>query len=232
MTETGRRMPGTLTTREYARAKAITNPNASPKFKVGDDDVALLAEYYYRTRARAEEDLRQIQSQLAEPAQGRIPNPKQASTIDEEPNAAKADREEISALGGKLAGKANAVKSLSELVYTSLPGYCLHQTQTLPASYFDLNQGTGALSYVGPVHDPVYAGSYATPIDAYVNADAARHAYWPRHVYWWHNSRNPTTPLSGSGTGSGNMRGPAGVGTTRSGAGTGVWSGSSPRSRR
>ena len=223
MIQTNEKMPRTFATREYARAKAITNRSASPKFKINDDDVVLLADYYYHTRARADEDLRQFQRQLAGlvQLQGQLPNQQPAGTTDEEVKAAQADRDEISTLGGKLADKADAVKALSELIYASLPGFCLHEKQTLPASYFAPDQRNGTLSYVGPVYNTVYAGPYAAPIDSYVNADAGRQAYWLRHVFWWHNSQNPVARLPGAGTGTGNIRGRIGANTTQSGTGSG-----------
>ena len=69
----------------YQRAEAVRSlrlPVAIRRFNVSDDsDVELLADYYYRTRARAEADLRQFLRQLAGggpfpgqlPVQGRLP---------------------------------------------------------------------------------------------------------------------------------------------------------------
>ena len=228
MTETEKRMPGTFATREYARAKALANPSASPSLKISDEDVDLLADYYYRTRARAEEDLQQFQRQLPRAGQfpGQLPNPQQAGPTDEELKAAKADREGISALGGKLADKGDAVKSLSELIYASLPGFCLHQQQTLPASYFDFDQRNAKLNFTGPVYDRTFAGCYAAPIDICVNAAAARQAYWLRRVLWWHNRPNPITRPPAGGTGNGNLGGRTGVYTPQRGAEMGTGNGS------
>ena len=110
-------MPGTFATRELQRAKAITNRSASPKFKINDDDVVLLADYYYRTRARAEEDLRQFQRQLAGlgNCRGNFRTSSRPARRTRKLKAAQADRDAISALGGKLADKADAVKALSRV---------------------------------------------------------------------------------------------------------------------
>ena len=239
MSQTDENMPETFATRDYGRVKAITNRSASPKFKISDDDVALLADYYYHTRARAADDLRQFQQQLVRlvQSQGQLPQPQLADTTDEETKTARADRKEISALGGKLADRADAVKSLSELIYASLPGFCLHETQMLPASYFAPDPTNGGLSYVGPVNNTVYAGPYAGSIGSYANADAARQA-WLRHVLLWHmrnSQQNSATRQAGGRTGTGNMQGGTGANTTQNGTRSGNirgWSGANTTQNR
>ncbi len=224
LAETNKRMRGTFAPRELERAKAITNPRPQPRFKIGDDDVDRLADYYYRTRTQAEKDVKSRQ----------LPNPKQAAMTDEELKAAEADRDGIYTLGGELADKGDAVKSLSQLIYASLPGYCLRKKLSLPPSYF-VDQGNGTLSYSGPAYDTTYAGSYADPIVTYVN-DPTRDVSWLRHVYLWRNRQyllagggtgnwrtraNAAQGGGGFGNGGGNVRGSNGPTTNQGGAGTG-----------
>jgi hypothetical protein len=194
MAETNKRMPGTFGMRDFARDNAIKNRSAGPMYKTSDSDVRVLANYYYHTRERAEEDLRQFERQLSilyasanmGQFQGQFPNPQQAGPTDKELEAAKADREAISTLGGSLADKGDAVKCFGELIYASLPGFCLREKQMLPASYFDLDQVSGRMQYVGPAYNAAYAGVYVTPIDTYLSTAAARQASWLRNVSWWH----------------------------------------------
>ena len=193
MAENEKGMPGTFRMREYARAKAIVSPHANSTLQISDSDVGLLAEYYYRTRVRAEEDLRQFERQLAGLGQfqGQFPNPPQAGPADNELQAAQADRDTIFALGGRLADSIGAAKNLSELIYASLPGFCIREKQTLPPWYFDFDRKNGTFHYVGPVHNSVYAGSYADRINTYVNVRAPRRpSQWLDHVFAWHQGRH------------------------------------------
>jgi hypothetical protein len=208
MAETNKGMPGTFGARDFAHDNAIKNRSAGPMYKTNDSDVRVLADYYYRTRVRAEDDLRQFERQLfalyasanVAQFQGQFPNPQQASPTDKELEAAKADCETISALGGSLADKGGAVKSLGELIYASLPGFCLREKQMLPASYFDQDQASGKLQYVGPVNNAVYAGAYVTPIDACLTTAAARQANWLRNVSVWHQwHQNGVASVPGGG---------------------------------
>jgi hypothetical protein len=208
MAETNKGMPGTFGARDFAHDNAIKNRSAGPMYKISDSDVRALGDYYYRTRTRAEEDLRQFERQLfvlyasanVGQFQGQFPNSQQAGPTDKELEAAKVDREAISALGGSLADKGNAVKSLGELIYASLPGFCLREKQMLPASYFDLDQVSGKLQYVGPAYHAVYAGAYVTPIDTYLGTAAARQAIWLRNVSFWHQwHQNGVPSLPGGG---------------------------------
>ena len=83
MTEINNQMPGTFAYQAFQRAEAIPGVRASRGFRISDDnDVALLADYYYRTRARAEEDLQQFRQQHAVGGQvpGQLPAPRNSPT--------------------------------------------------------------------------------------------------------------------------------------------------------
>jgi hypothetical protein len=133
-------------------------------------EIHLLADLYYRTRSRAEQDLRQQQlpqSQL-NPAQ---PNPPQNNLAQPKPDPAgpnptadeqqrgKAEREDLDKLCAQLAKGRKPVQLLSELIYASLPGWCVQQSLgPVPSSYY----ANG--SYVGPLFSPEYAGPYADAV--------------------------------------------------------------------
>jgi hypothetical protein len=186
---------------------ALTNLRVNPNLKVEDDDVHLLADYYYRTRALAEEDMRQFQQQSPDP--GQVQGQPQVD-LQLGPTATKLraekERDEISSLGERLAGKSKAVASLGELIYASLPGYCLRENKMPPPSYFNCDQGSGALQYVGPVplaaNRLVLANPYLVIINRRVSAaraSAAWQAEWIRHVVLWHENHPSITSHAGSG---------------------------------
>jgi hypothetical protein len=223
MTEINNRMPGTFAHVAYQRAEAVHSlrlPVAIRRFNVSDDsDVELLADYYYRTRARAEADLQQFLRQLAgggqfpgqlpaqeqlsaqeqPPAQrqfpgpGQLPNQPQAGPQEAALKAVQADRDAIVALGGKLAERTDTVKNLAALIYASLPGFCLRQWQMLPpASYFTWDRG-GNVTYIGPVNNTTYVSSSYVGPDANPYATSLNnhfHVAWPQLPTWF--PRQPT----------------------------------------
>ena len=203
MTETNNEMPCTFGDRDYPHVKAINNPRPRKDLKISDCDVGLLPGYYYRTRTRAEEDVRQFR-QLSAVGLGQFQGQPvvlpQAGPTDAQLKEAKADRDEISALGGKLADKPTAVKSLGELIYASLPGFCLREQQMIPPSYFDSSQGR--LNYVGPVYNTVYAGSFGDRINIFINAKGR--PYWLKPIHRWHREQGAGITTSGSGSRTGN----------------------------
>ena len=212
MTQTNKLVGPTFSGTDFPRVCAISNAHAVRDFKIDDEDVHLLADYYYRLRNRAEEDMRQSQRQPTEQRQleGQPQVLLQVGETDAERKAAQADRDAISSLGGALAGKREAVDRLGELIYASLPGFCLHQKQMLPPSYFNLDQNSGALQYVGPVavDKPARTNPYIVTITTTVND--ARRANWYRDVFAWHNNNRPVArpPNGASGTGSWHIRPP------------------------
>ena len=184
MTEINNRMPGTFAHVAFQRAEAIRSlrlPLALRRFNISDDgDVELLADYYYRTRARAEEDLKPFPRQL--------PNPPQAGPQEAVLPAVPTDREALITLGGDLAKRTDAVKNLAALIHASLPGFCLRQWQTLPpASYFAWDRG-GNVTYVGPVNNTTYvSGGYVGP-NANPYATSLNNHFrvaWPQLPTWF-----------------------------------------------
>ena len=135
MTEINNWMPSTFADQAFQRADAIAIPSepitlclqarnlALPHQR--RRDVKLLADFYYHTRARAEEDLQQFQRQLAAagqlPAAGQPPTEKQLPAAGATPGseraaggpqeaelkAAQADGDAILDLGEKLAKRSD-----------------------------------------------------------------------------------------------------------------------------
>lgn len=176
-------MPDAFGKTDRSRVMAITNPKPNPIWEVSDKDVDRLAEYYYRTRRRAEEDLRQCRSESATQDQERRLSQEQIGKAENE-HAATKDRDEISDLGGEVAEKGSAVATLGELIDMSLPGFCLRQQHAIPRSYFTWDEPTGTYYYVGldnSVHTDICV--VKTDIDENVFVDGRPEGPPPRGQY-------------------------------------------------
>jgi hypothetical protein len=179
MTEVNQWMPSTFADQAFQRADAVAilaepitpaYKNAIWPFRISDDrDVKPLADFYFQTRARIEEDLQQLRRQLAAGGQfpGQLPaaGPLLNAPQEAELKAAQAGGDAILDLGEKLARRSETVKNLAALIYFSVPGVCLRERQVIPASYFQRDPGTGAFLYVGPVYE-AYARRYAAHYEA------------------------------------------------------------------
>jgi hypothetical protein len=133
----------------FVRAKVIPYRNrATRELRIADDDVGLLADYYFQTRAQAEEELQQFQGQLAGGAQGGWAA-----------KAAPAGRDPLADLDEKLAAGSDGARNVAALIYLSLPGYSLRHRQVpmLPNV-----PGGGAMgNNLGRIFFPMYGrGAY------------------------------------------------------------------------
>ena len=179
--------PDPFTKQDVGRIRAVSNPRPRASWGVGDHEVALLADYYYRTRARAEEDL-QLQ-QLSSQNQEQRPDAQQAAVISEGLKRARADRQAIATLGGQLAGKGRAVQNLRRFIDASLPGFRSRENLVLTAPPSNPDPRYGSSDYVGPVY-PVPYVPYTTTI--FVDPDGRRRGRWPRNDPGWRGE--PTFP--------------------------------------
>jgi hypothetical protein len=173
MTEINNRMPNAFLDEAFQRADAIAISGAQHiansykrviwPFNISDDnDVRMLADFYFHTRAQAAKDLQRFQRQLAGGGQfpGQLPNAPQAGAREAELKAAQAEGDAILDLAEKLAQRTGAVRTLTALIYASLPAACLRQGQQTPVSYFHFDPDQGSWSYVGPAYE-AYARRYA-----------------------------------------------------------------------
>ena len=162
-----------------------------------DDQVALMAQYYYLTRSKTEQDASLYSLQ-------------QQGYSDDQVNAAKAEIADLlTALNDQTVACYNQfvpmpqpVQYLSYVIYASVPGWCCHARCFVPEWYY--NDGC----YVGPCFNADYAGIWGVPVcrayydhgsrfygryhnvanTVYVNHSmklAKRHAKWLRHQGDW-----------------------------------------------
>ncbi len=177
-----------FTKQDRGRVLALSNPHAKPSWSVGNRDVTLLADYYYHTRARAEEDFQD--EQRASRYQPQDPNQPPATT-DKQREIARADYEEIAKLGGKLSGKGPAVKKLAQLIHASLPGFRGRENLLLVAPPGNSDPPTNTI--IVPVPAPVYTFPYVLtpggiPFDYYYPGWDGPN--WHRHDPRWHDNRH------------------------------------------
>ena len=151
-----------------ALAKVPTIVNA-----LSDDQVALLAQYYYLTRSKTEQDASLYAMQ-------------QQGNTDEQVNAAKAQvadlltmmNDQTVACYDEFATMPQPVQYLAQVCYASVPGWCCHARCFVPDWYYDNG------CYVGPCFNAAYAGGWAVPIcNAY-------HDHGSRFYGRYHNVAN------------------------------------------
>jgi len=164
-----------------------------------DDQVALLAQYYYLTRAKTQQDA----SLYAMQQQGYSD-----ADVDEQKTQI-ADiltqlQDETDACYAGLQTLGTPVQYLGQVVYSSVPGWCVYSRCCIPDWYF----ANGC--YVGCAFNPAYCGNYAQPVcaayydngsyfnsfydrSAYIDRSinrARRQANWYRNHDWQNNLRH------------------------------------------
>jgi hypothetical protein len=184
---------GTFDAGALAKVPAMVNA-------LTDDQVALLAQYYYLARSKTEQDayLYAVQQQ---------------GGAAEQVNAAKAEiadlltvmNDQIEACYAEFATMPQAVQYLAQICYASVPGWCCNAGCYVPDWYY----GNGC--FVGPCFNAACSGPWAVPVyNAYydhgsrfyttyhnvartvhVNRSthlARQHADWLRHQGDWRNT--------------------------------------------
>ena len=124
-----------------------------------DDQVALLAQYYYLTRSKTEQDASLYSLQ-------------QQGYAEDQVNEAKAPIDDLLtemndqtvACYDLFLTMPEPVQYLAQICYASVPGWCCHARCYVPEWYY--NDGC----FVGPCFNAAYAGGWAVPIcNAYYN---------------------------------------------------------------
>ena len=165
-----------------------------------DDQVALLAQYYYLTRSKTEQDAYLYSLQ-------------QQGYADQQVNEAKADigdllttmNNQIEACYAQFTPMPEPVQYVAQVCYASVPGWCCQARCYVPEWYY----ANGC--YVGPCFNAIYAGPWTVPVcnayfnhrshfysvyhnvarNTYINHSvrlAQQHATWLRNHGDWHNT--------------------------------------------
>ncbi len=143
-----------------------------------DDQVALLSQYYYFTRAKTQQDAGLYAMQ-------------QQGYTDADVDGYKAQiadiltqlQDEIDACHAELQTLGSPAQYLGQVVYSSAPGWCVRSRCCVPDWYY----AEGC--YVGCVFNPGYCGSFGQPVcsayydnSSYFNAVYDRSAYIDRSI--------------------------------------------------
>ena len=137
---------GTFDGNALAKVPGIVN-------SLTDDQVALLAQYYYLTRSKTEQDAGIYALQ-------------QQGHAEDQVNAAKAEiadllttmNDQIVACYDQFVPMPEPVQYISYVIYASVPGWCCHARCFVPEWYFDNG------CYVGPCFNAAYAGIWGVPV--------------------------------------------------------------------
>jgi len=184
---------GTFDANTLAKVPGVVNA-------LTDDQVALLAQYYFLTRSKTEQDASLYALQ-------------QQGDTDEQVNEATAEvadllttmNDEIDACYTQFVPMPQPVLYIAQICYASVPGWCCHVCCFVPAWYYDNG------CFVGPCHNAARSGPWAAPVwNAYCNHGshfythyhqvanttcinrsknlANRNATWLRNHGDWHNT--------------------------------------------
>ena len=141
-----------------------------------DDQVALLAQYYFLTRSKTEQDasLYALQQQGYADEQVNEAKAEIADLLTEMQNQGDACYSQIRRLG-------EPVQYLAQICYASVPGWCCHARCYVPEWYYDNG------CYVGPCYNAAYAGTWGVPVcNAYYD-------HGSRFYATYHNVPNRST---------------------------------------
>ena len=143
---------GTFDGNTFAKVPAIVS-------NLTDDQVALLAQYYFLTRSKTEQDASLFAMQ-------------QQGDTEEQVNEAKAGiadlltamNDQIEACYSEFVPMPQPVLYIAQICYASVPGWCCHTQCFVPDWYYDNG------CFVGPCFDAACAGAWGVPVcNAYYN---------------------------------------------------------------
>jgi hypothetical protein len=155
-------------------AKMVTLINS-----LSDDQVALLAQYYYLTREKTEQDAQLYALQQTSAAEALAESKAQVADLLAQLQS------QITQSYSSLAAAGPACQTLCQIVYASVPGWCAYNRWAVPDWYY-----TGGC-FVGPVYSAGYCGPYAVPVyNAFYN-HGSRYNFWNSRAYV-HNHVLPT----------------------------------------
>jgi hypothetical protein len=118
-----------------------------------DDQVALLAQYFYLTRSKAEQDAYLYSLQQQDYTDEQI-NQAMMATVGQVMGMSY----QIATYNRQFAQMPQPVQFLAQLCYASVPGWCCQIRCDIPEGYYDNG------CYVGPCFNAAYAGIWAVPV--------------------------------------------------------------------
>ena len=174
---------GSFTSDDIARMVTLVNA-------LTDDQVSLLARFYYLTREKTEQDARLYAVQLSDTEAALAQAKAQvADLLTQQQN-------QIEQTYSELATVNPGCQTLCQVAYASVPGWCAYNQYAVPDWYY----GNGC--YVGPVFSAGYCGAYAVPVYGTFYNRGSRYNWWNSRAYV-HNNVTGITRTHGSSVATG-----------------------------
>jgi hypothetical protein len=159
---------GSFTSDDIARTVTLVNT-------LTDEQVSLLARFYYLTRAKTEQDAHLYAVQLGDTEEALAQAKAQvADLLTQQHNQIEQTYSELATINP-------GCQTLCQIAYASVPGWCAYNRYAIPDWYY--NNGC----YVGPVFSAGYCGAYAFPVYSTFYNRGSRYNYWNSRAYI-HNS--------------------------------------------
>ena len=169
---------GSFTSDDIARMVTLVNA-------LTDDQVSLLARFYYLTRAKTEQDARLYAVQLGDTEEALAQAKSQVADL------LTRQQDQIEQTYSELATVNPGCETLCQVAYASVPGWCAYNRYAVPDWYY----ANGC--YVGPVFSAGYCGAYAVPVYSTFYSRGSRYNYWNSRAYV-HNNVTGITRTHGS----------------------------------
>jgi hypothetical protein len=159
---------GSFTSDDIARTVTLVN-------SLTDDQVGLLARFYFLTREKTEQDAQLYAVQQTGTEQALAEAKAQVAGLLAQL------QNQIQQTYSELATVSPGCQTLCQVAYASVPGWCAYNQYAIPDWYY----GNGC--YVGPACSAGYCGLYAVPVyNAFYNR-GSRYNFWNRGTYVHNN---------------------------------------------
>ena len=149
-----------------------------------DDQVSLLARFYYLTRAKTEQDAQLYAVQQTDTGEALAQAKAQVADLLTQLH------NQIEQTYSELATINPGCETLCQVAYASVPGWCAYNQYAIPDWYY--NNGC----YVGPVFSAGYCGAYAVPVYSTFYNRGSRYNYWNSRAYVHNNITRTRTGLT------------------------------------
>jgi hypothetical protein len=142
---------------------------------LSDDQVGLLARFYYLTREKTEQDAQLYATEQAESGDALAQAKAQVADVLAQLQG------QIQQTYSELATLNPGCETLCQVAYASVPGWCAYNQYAVPAWYY-----SGG-SYVGPCYAATYCGPYAIPVYRAFYSRGSHYNYWNYQTYLQNN---------------------------------------------
>jgi hypothetical protein len=155
---------GSFTSDDIAQAQRLIN-------SLRDDQVSLLARFYYLTRAKTEQDAQLYAVQQTDTAETLAQEKAQVADLLAQLQS------QIEQTYSELATINPGCETLCQVTYASVPGWCASNQCAIPEAYY--HNGC----YVGPVYSASYCNAYAVRVyNAFYNR-GGRYNFWNSRTF-------------------------------------------------